>query len=229
MIELLPLILTSLWLGILTSISPCPLASNIAAVSFISQRIGKRRIIILSSFFYIIGRSISYIFLSFLIVKIAISIPKFSMFLQIYMNKILSFLLLFVGLVLLDVIKIPAINLNFSKNYGEKIDRFGVFGSLFLGVVFAFSFCPVSAALYFGSLIPISISSNSYFILPFSYGIGTGLPIFVFSLIIIFSISIISKFYESITKIEVYARKITGIIFLFVGIYYALAYIFKVI
>lgn len=149
MIELLPLILTSLWLGILTSISPCPLASNIAAISFVSYRIAKRRIVILSSLFYIIGRSISYIFLSFLIIKIAISIPKFSMFLQIYMNKILSFLLIFVGFVLLDVIKIPGISFNFSKNYSDKIDNFGVFGFLFLGILFAFSFCPVSAALFF--------------------------------------------------------------------------------
>ena len=227
--EFFALILTALWLGILTSISPCPLASNIAAVSFISQRIGKNKVVLLSSIFYIIGRSITYILISFLIVKIAISIPKFSMFLQISLNKILSFLLIFVGLVLLDIIKIPGINLNFSKNYAEKIDRFGIFGSLFLGIVFAFSFCPVSAALFFGSLIPISISSNSYFFLPLSFGIGSAMPIFIFSLLTIFSISIINKFYKGVTKIEVYARKITGVIFLLVGVYYALAHIFKLI
>lgn len=227
--EFFPLLLTSLWLGILTSISPCPLASNIAAISFVSYRISNKKIVLLSSFFYIIGRSITYIFISFLVVKIAISVPSFSMFLQIYMNKILSFLLIFVGLVLLDIIKIPGISFNFSGNLSEKIDKFGIFGSLFCGILFAFSFCPVSAALFFGSLIPISISSKSFFSLPFLYGIGTALPIFIFAILIFFSMSIVNKFYKSLAKIEVYARKITGLIFLLVGIYYALAHIFKII
>lgn len=229
MSQFLPLILTSLWLGILTSISPCPLASNIAAISFVSQRFGNKKVILFSSFFYILGRSLAYIIIAFLIIKISINIPKFSMFLQIHLNKILSFLLIFVGLILLDIIKIPSIGFNISEENRKKIDRFGLFGSLFLGILFAFSFCPVSAALFFGSLIPISISSNSIFAFPFIYGMGTALPIFVFSVLLFFGAELVGKAYHNLKKVEFYARKMTGLIFILVGLYYAFAYIFKII
>lgn len=225
----LPLILTSLWLGILTSISPCPLASNIAAISFVSQRFENKKIILFSSFLYILGRSLAYIIIAFLIIKISINVPKFSMFLQIHLNKILAFLLILVGLILLEIIKIPSIGFNISEENRKRIDRFGLFGSLFLGIIFAFSFCPVSAGIFFGSMIPISISSNSIFTLPFTYGIGTALPIFFFAILIFLSVELVDKFYHNLKKIEFYARKITGVIFILVGIYYVLAYLLKVI
>lgn len=229
MSQFLPSIFASLWLGILTSISPCPLASNIAAISFISQRFSNKKIILFSSFLYILGRSIAYIIIAFLIIKISINIPNFSMFLQIHLNKILAFLLILVGLILLNIIKIPSIGLNISEENRKNIDRFGLFGSLFLGILFAFSFCPVSAALFFGSLIPISISSNSIFFLPLTYGIGTALPIFIFSVLLFFSIELVEKAYHNLKRVEFYGRKITGIVFILIGIYYVLAYLFKII
>lgn len=227
--EFFGLILTSLWLGILTSISPCPLASNISAISFVSQRFGNKKIILFSSFLYILGRSIAYITIAFLIIKIAINIPKFSMFLQINLNKILGPLLILIGLILLNIIKIPSFGFNISEEKRKKIDKFGLFGSLFLGILFAFSFCPVSAGLFFGSLIPISISSKSIFALPLTYGIGTALPILIFSILIILSIELLDKFYHNLKKIEIFARKITGFVFILIGIYYALSYIFNVL
>ena len=225
----LNLILTSLYLGILTSISPCPLASNIAAISFISQEIIERKYIFFSSLLYTLGRCLTYILLSFLILKITINIPFVSMYLQIYMNKILSVLLIIVGLILIDIIKIPAIGLNFSQNPKEKIEKFGLFGSLIIGFIFALSFCPVSAALYFGSLIPLSISSNSFFFLPLFYGIGTSIPIFVFAVLLFFGSGLVEKTYKGFKKGEFYARKITGIVFILIGVYYALSHIFKVL
>ena len=222
------LFVSAIWLGILTSISPCPLATNIAAISYISHRINQKNTVILSGMLYTFGRSLTYIILGFLIIKALIDIPVLSDFLQRYMNKILGIILILVGMVLLEFLRLPLPSLPLSDKASKGIAEKGMFGSLLLGVLFALAFCPISAALFFGGLIPISIKAQSSFILPFIYGIGTALPVVFFALLVTAGTSYISQFYQKITKLEMYTKKATGVIFIFVGIYYVLAYIFEI-
>ena len=220
--------LSAIWLGILTSISPCPLASNIAAVSYISHRIAHKKFVFFSGILYSIGRSFTYITLGFLIVKAMVDIPLLSDFLQRYMNKILGVVLILVGMVLLDLLRINLPSLPFSENFTKKITKRGIFGAMLLGILFALAFCPVSAALFFGGLIPLSIKAESIIALPLIYGIGTGLPVLVFGTLFALGTEYINKVYSRVAKLENYTKRITGIIFILIGIYYSLTYIFEI-
>jgi cytochrome c-type biogenesis protein len=220
---------TAIWLGILTSVSPCPLATNIAAVSFISRRITQRNIVFLSGVLYTLGRSLTYIVLGVLIVKTLVDVPILSDFLQRYINKILGIVLILIGMVLLDLLRIPLSLPSVSENTAKKLADKGAIGSFPLGILFALAFCPVSAALFFGGLIPVAVKAQSGIGLPLIYGIGTGLPVLLFAGIVATGTSYINNLYHRITRIEFYTKKATGIIFIVVGIYYALAYIFEIV
>jgi cytochrome c-type biogenesis protein len=223
------LLASAVWLGILTSVSPCPLASNIAAVSFISRRITQRNTVFLSGILYTLGRSLTYIVLGVVIVKTLVDVPILSDFLQRYVNKILGIVLILVGMVLLDLLRVPLSFPSVSENVAKKLVAKGTLGSLLLGVVFALAFCPVSAALFFGGLIPIAIKAKSGVGLPMIYGIGTGLPVLLFASLVAAGAGYINNLYHRIAKIEFYTKKVTGIIFVLVGIYYALTYIFEIL
>jgi len=223
------IILTAFWLGILTSISPCPLATNIAAVSFLSKKIGHPNMVFLSGISYTIGRMLAYAILGFLIVKSLLSMPLVANFLQKYMNKALGPILIITGLFLFDVLKFNIPNLVISEKHQNKLVGSGIFGACALGFIFALSFCPISAALFFGSLIPLAVNSKIGLSLPFIYGIGTALPIFIFALGIALGITSLSRWFHKIAKLEIYARKITGAIFIAVGAYYIAAYIINIL
>jgi len=220
---------TAIWLGILTSISPCPLATNIAAVSFISHRITQRNTVFLSGVLYTLGRSLTYIALGVLIVKTLVDVPILADFLQRYINKILGIVLIIIGMVLLDLLRVPLSLPSVSENIAKKMIDRGVLGSLPLGIFFALAFCPVSAALFFGGLIPLAVKAQSGVGLPLIYGIGTALPVLLFAFLVAAGTGYINNIYHGITKIEFYTKKATGIIFVLVGIYYALAYIFELL
>ncbi len=219
---------TAFWLGILTSISPCPLATNIAAISFIARDMGSTRHVLTTGLLYTLGRTLAYVVLGALLVTSMLSIPNVAMFLQIYMNRALGPLLVVVGLILLDVIP-----LRFATSCGGgRLEHWaqsaGVWGSLPLGVIFALAFCPVSAALFFGSLIPLALSAGSRVTLPSLYGIATGLPVFVFAVLIGLGAHRVGKAFNKMTQIEKWARRVTGVVFVLAGIYLSLAHILGV-
>jgi len=220
---------TAVWLGILTSISPCPLATNIAAISFIARGMSSPGRVLATGVLYTLGRMLTYLVLGALLVASLLSIPEVAMFLQIYMNKALGPLLLVVGLILLDVIP-----LRFSTSCGgARVQNWaqsaGVWGSLPLGMIFALAFCPVSAALFFGSLLPLAVDAGSSVALPSLYGIGTGLPVFVFALLVGLGAQWVGKAFNKLTQIEKWARRATGVIFILVGLYFTLAYLLGVL
>ena len=220
-------LLSALWLGILTSISPCPLATNIAAVSFIGKNITCPYKTVMAGLIYTTGRILSYVLLGIIIVTGLLSIPSIANFLQHYINIILGPILILVGIILLEIIKI-----NFSAGFAstglhEKVKKFGLFGALLLGIIFALSFCPISAALFFGSLLSLSIEHNSKILFPLVYGIGTGLPVVLFAIIIAFSANSLGKAYNSLVKFEFWMRKITGILFILAGIYFIATHVFN--
>ena len=211
---------SAFWLGILTSISPCPLATNIAAVSYLSKKSNLLKQVISSSISYTIGRMFAYAILGILIIASLLSIPSISHFLQNYMNKVLGPILFLVGLFLLDVIRlnIPAFSISHERQ--EHLVRSGITGSFSLGILFALSFCPISAALFFGSLIPLSLQNKFGIILPLFYGFGTALPVLLFAIGITFGLQSINKWFHRVRIIELYTRKITGVIFIVAGLYY---------
>jgi sulfite exporter TauE/SafE len=221
-------LLSALWLGILTSISPCPLASNIAAVSFIVKRIDHTSFVFSSGLLYTLGRVIGYTVLGVLITSSLLSMPQASFFLQNYMNKILGPILIITGLFLLEILKFTSFGFSFSQKSTARLQDMGTVGALPLGILFALSFCPISAALFFGSLIPLSVKSGSNIIFPSVYGIGTGLPVLIVAILITVGIKNIGTIFKKITLFEYWMRKTTGVIFILVGIYYVLTHIFYV-
>ncbi|MCK4905581.1 sulfite exporter TauE/SafE family protein [bacterium] len=218
-------LLSALWLGILTSISPCPLATNIAAVSFLSKKINHPRMVLWSGLAYTLGRMTAYAVLGVIIISSLANVPAVANFLQKYMNKILGPILIIVGLFLLGILKLDFLNFSISSEKHNKLAEMGIFGSFTLGAVFALSFCPISAALFFGSLIPLALNNNFGIVLPFLYGIGTGLPVIIFAIGISFGIHSIAHWFNKLTKLEIYMRKVTGVIFILVGIYFLWSHI----
>ncbi len=218
---------SALWLGILTSISPCPLASNVAAISFLSKKIAHPALVFISGLAYTLGRMVSYAILGWIIIGSLLSVPQVAQFLQKYMGKALGPLLILTGLILLEVITIRLPGLSLSQKQNTKLAESGAPGAFLLGFIFALAFCPISAALYFGSLIPLAINSKSGIVLPFIYGIGTGLPVLIFAVAIALGVTSLSHWFHRVTRLEYYTRKITGVVFILVGLYYTEIYILR--
>ena len=220
---------TALWLGILTSISPCPLATNIASISLISYQVSKKTVVLLSGILHGAGRSLTYIAISMIIMKLALNISALSNFLQTYINKFLGIILILIGMFLLELFKWNLPSFTPSEKLSKRLSQSGLVGTFVLGALFALAFCPVSAALFFGSLIPISLKVKSAIGLPLIYGLGSALPVLAFAAVISVSSELVGKFYQNLNRVEFYAKRITGVIFILVGIYYVLAYIFEII
>ena len=216
---------SALWFGILTSISPCPLATNIAAISFLERHVNHPKDVIFSGIAYTLGRVFSYTVIGILVIASIAGVPIIANFLQTYMYKILGPVLVVVGLVLLDVLRLNMTGFSLSHDKQTKLAKSGLKGAFMLGVIFALSFCPISAGLFFGSLIPLALNNNFGIIFPILYGVGTGVPVIVFAIAITFGVFAVSHWFKRMTKIEKYTRKLTGVIFVIVGGYFIWGYI----
>ncbi len=217
---------SALWLGILTSISPCPLATNITAVSFVARGVGNPGKVFLTGALYTLGRALTYVTLGLLLVSSLVSAPYISHFLQKYMNQLLGPVLVFVGLVLLELIRFTLPKVGAGAQMHGRVRSLGIWGAVPLGVVFALSFCPVSAALFFGSLIPAALRYESGVMLPLLYGIGTAVPVLIFAVLIAWGARSVGHVYNKLAVLEKWARRITAGIFILVGIYYCLVHLF---
>jgi cytochrome c-type biogenesis protein len=219
---------SAFWFGILTSISPCPLATNITAMSFVARRVGSPRRVLLAGILYTVGRSLTYMTVGALLVWSLLSAPRVSLVLQRTMNKALGPILIVVGILLLEIIPLRLPSSGLTQKAGERIARWGPLGALLLGVLFALTFCPVSAALFFGSLLPLAIEEHSPLLLPALYGIGTGIPVLGFALAIALGAQSLGKAFGKLSQIERWVRWLTGLVFIGVGIYLTLLHLFRV-
>jgi cytochrome c-type biogenesis protein len=219
---------SALWLGILTAISPCPMATNVAAISYIGKRLGSPRQVLLGGVLYTVGRTVAYVGLAVVILAGLQSIPRVSTFLQEYMNKVLGPVLIVVGLFLLELIQLGGRS-DLGERLGRRVEGWGLAGALALGVIFALSFCPISAALFFGSLISLAVKYDSRILLPGVFGVGTALPVFAFAVIIGLGVGSLGAAFHKLQRFEWWARRVTGVVFIVVGIYYCLEYIFEVL
>jgi len=218
---------TAVWLGILTSISPCPLASNIAALSYLSKNVQSRGAILASGASYTLGRVVAYVGVSAIIVTGLLTVFSLAQFLQTWTNRIIGPVLILLGFVLLEWIRIPMPSMGSSERL-ERLAKGGSPGAAALGFIFALSFCPISAALFFGSLIPLSVEQGSKFLIPSLFGIGTAAPVAVFAVMIAFGARSIGKTYERITLFANWAKRVTGVVFLLAGLYYIVTYWFGI-
>ncbi len=218
-------LLSAFILGLMTAISPCPLATNITAIGFISKDIKSRRRVLLNGITYTVGRAISYTLIGFAFFFGA-SQFKLSGFLQQWGEKLLSPLLIVVGLFMLGVFSITIPGLSKLTDKVETSAQNGYWGALLLGLVFALAFCPYSGVLYFGMLIPMTISSTQGLFLPIVFALATGIPVIIFSWVIAFSINSIGKVYDRVKLFEQWFRKIVAVLFIAVGIYYFISIYF---
>jgi len=212
------------WLGILTSISPCPLVTNIAAISFVGRGIGRPGRVLLTGLLYTAGRATAYTALAVVLVNSLLSAPGVSHWLQKYMHGLLGPVLVVAAMALLDMLPLTAGTGGAGRWFQKRADKFGLAGAFVLGAVFAVSFCPVSAALFFGSLIPLSIKNSSGLMLPIIYGVGTALPVIGFGFAIAAGADALGRVFEKTAAFRLWAQRITGIVFLLAGIYLTLAY-----
>ncbi len=220
---------SAFWLGLLTSISPCPLATNIAAISFVGRDAGRTSRVLLAGSLYAFGRVIAYTAIGALVVASILSAPGASLWLQRNISLFVGPLLVLVGMILLGLIELPISTGSGLNRVRERIQKMGIAGSVFLGILFALSFCPVSAALFFGSLIPLAVSHNSSFLLPAVYGIGTGVPVIVFSIALSLGAKSLGSLFQKVTATEQKIRLITGLVILLIGIWLTLQHVFQVI
>lgn len=222
------LFFSAMWLGILTAISPCPLATNIAAISFIGRKAGQKNHVIASGLLYSAGRTIAYVLLGFVIAAGMLGSANASRFLQEYMNEALGPVLIALGLVLLGRVGSGASLHIGAEKLQEKAKNGGLLWAAPIGFLFALSFCPVSAGLFFGGLLPLALKHQSSIMLPMVYGIGTSLPVVIFAFLMAFGSVYVGKAFNRLTHIEIWIRRLTGTAFILAGIYYCLTHIYGV-
>ena len=208
--------ITAFILGILTAVSPCPLATNITAIGFISKDIENRHRIFINGFLYTFGRIVTYTVLGFILIPIlreGASMFMVQKAVSKYGEMLIAPVLIIIGIFMLDIIKLNLPKINIGGESLKKKTK-GGWGAMLLGVLFALAFCPTSGVFYFGMLIPLSAAETG----------GYLLPVILFAWILAYSVAGLGKFYNRIQIFEKWFRKIVAILFIAVGIYYAIVF-----
>ncbi|MBT3207250.1 MAG: sulfite exporter TauE/SafE family protein [Bacteroidetes bacterium] len=211
-------ILSAFLLGLMTAISPCPLATNITAIGFISKDIESQKKVFVNGLVYMLGRAVSYTTIG-LIFFFGASQFDISGVLQEWGEKLLGPLLIIIGLFMLGILKLAIPGISSLTEKMESKANSGFWGVLLLGIVFALAFCPYSGVLYFGMLIPMTVGSASGLILPFVFAIATGIPVIIFAWLIAFSVGTIGNLYNKIKVFETWFRRVIAVVFIVIGIY----------
>lgn len=221
-------LLAAFALGLLTAIAPCPLATNVTATAYIAKTITDKKKVLLSGLLYTLGRVFSYTIIGAIIYFGASKFQIAKLF-QGNGEKYIGFVLIIIGLIMLDVIKLNFIKGgNFTDRLSEKFKSKGLLGSFLLGALFALAFCPYSGALFFAMLIPMTLSADAGLALPVVFSFGTGLPVILFAFVIAFSMEKLGIYFKAITKVEKVMRFLAGLVFILTGLYYINIY-FKII
>ncbi|MCD6183995.1 MAG: sulfite exporter TauE/SafE family protein [Thermovirga sp.] len=217
---------SALWLGILASISPCPLASNIAAFSFIERDCTHRKQVLKAGLFYTLGRIVTFTFLGFLMVKSTSSVPILSMALQKHGNMFLGPILIIVGVFVLDLLEIPPMKITSrirvcNSHIGSSK------GAFLMGIIFALALCPVSAALFFGGLIPLAVKAQRALLLSAIFGLGTAIPVSLLAFSLSLGITAFIKSEQKLQHIQIWIRGTSGLVMIFIGLYFCIVYNLK--
>ena len=216
-------IVTAFVLGLLTAVSPCPLATNITAIGYISRNIESKRRIFWNGILYTAGRIIAYSVLGAILIYI-LHKGEDMFFIQKGISKwgeiLIAPAMILIGLFMLfgDRLRLP--KFGFSGNIeSDKVK--GIWGSLLLGMLFAMAFCPTSGVLYFGMLIPMSAQATAGYFLPVIFAFATGLPVILVAWLLAYSMAGVGKFYHRMKIFQKWFNRIVAILFILVGFYYA--------
>ena len=209
------------WLGVLTSVCPLPLAGNLAAVALIGRQVDSPRRIVLSGIAYAGGRVVVYVVLGALIVPAAISAVDVSKVLQFYVNTLLGPILILAGVLLLGLIRIPLPKPSRAERWQGRSAN-GFWSPALLGLLSALFFGPVAAALFFGSLIPLSVAHRSPVVFPIIYGLGTGLPALIIGPASGMGARWVAEASGVVTQIGRWVRSVAGVLFVIVGVFLTL-------
>lgn len=215
---------TAILLGLLTAVSPCPLATNITAIGYISKDIESGHRIFWNGLLYTLGRIIVYTGIGFILIPVlreGASIYPIQKVISKYGEMVISPVLILIGLFMLfgDKLNLPVSGFN---NKGEKLKRHGSWGSLLIGMLFSLAFCPSSGIFYFGMLIPMSAAETGGYLLPLVFAIATGLPVIIAAWILAYSVAKLGKFYRRMQAFQKQLNLIIALLFIAVGIYYAI-------
>ena len=219
-------VITAFILGLLTAVSPCPLATNITAIGFIGKDIENRHRIFINGLLYTLGRVVTYTVLGFILIPIlreGASMFSVQKAVSKYGEILIAPLLIVIGIYMLDLIKLNIPKISINGEYVKKRTK-GSWGALFLGIIFSLAFCPSSGIFFFGMLIPLSAAEAGGYLLPVVYAIATGLPVILVAWVLAYSVAGLGKFYNRIKAFEKWFRKIVAILFIAVGIYYAVMF-----
>lgn len=219
-------VITAFILGLLTAVSPCPLATNITAIGFIGKDIENRHRIFINGLLYTLGRVVTYTVLGFILIPIlreGASMFAVQKAVSKYGEILIAPLLIVIGIYMLDLIKLNIPKISINGEYVKKRTK-GSWGALFLGIIFSLAFCPSSGIFFFGMLIPLSAAEAGGYLLPVVYAIATGLPVILVAWVLAYSVAGLGKFYNRIQAFEKWFRKIVAILFIAVGIYYAVMF-----
>ena len=216
----IPLV-AAFFIGLVMTFSPCPLATNITAIAFISKKIGDNRHTLLVGTLYALGRMVAYIGLTALIVNAGLNIQSISLFLQEYGEKLIGPFLVIMGILMLEIVDIPSIG---GQGWLQKIELYlgekGYLGGFLLGVIFALALCPFAAVLFFGMLIPVALKTGDAIFVPAVFGIATALPVIIISLVLVSGVNRVSGMMTAVQKNEKWIKWAVAAVFIIVGVYY---------
>lgn len=219
-------VLTAFLLGLLTAVSPCPLATNIAAVGYISKDLENRRRIFFNGLLYTLGRVVAYTLLGAVLIAVlraGASVFAIQKAIGKWGETLIAPALVLIGLFMLFGYRLNLPKFGFSGR-GERIGRNGGWGALLLGVLFSLAFCPTSGVFYFGMLIPMSAAETGGYLLPVVFAVATGLPVVVVAWLLAYSVAGLGAFYNRMQAIQKWLTRIVGLLFIAVGIYYGVIY-----
>ncbi len=216
-------LLTAFLLGLMTAISPCPLATNITALAYISKDVESRRTVFLNGIYYTLGRALTYTILGS-IIFFGASKFQISRAVQANGEKWIGPLLILIGIFMLGVIKLPGTSGTIIQRFADKVKLGSGWGALFLGMIFALAFCPYSGVLYFGMLMPLVLSQPSGLLFLPDFAVATGLPVILLAYVLAFSIGGIGKYYNKIKTFEIWFRRIVAVLFIVTGFYFVWIY-----
>lgn len=216
-------VLTAFLLGLLTALSPCPLATNIAAIGFIGKEMENRKRVFRNGLLYTLGRILAYTLLGFVLILIlneGSSMFGIQKTIGTWGERVLGPALLVIGLFMLfgDRLNLPQFGF---KGNAEGFARKGGWGALLIGILFALAFCPTSGVFYFGMLIPLSATTTAGYLLPPVFAIATALPVLVVAWILAFSVQQMGRFYGRMRIVQRWMNLFVGVLFIGIGIYYS--------
>jgi len=216
-------LIAAFFIGLMNAVSPCTVATNITAIVYISKRIENSKATIIVGFLYTFGRMFTYTLLASLIVYVGLNEQAIALPLQQYGEMLIGPFMILCGLIMLETIKLDFIKMpKSSDKIKQRLAEHGYFGAFLLGAIFALAFCPFSAVLYFGMLLPLAFQTKDAIFLPIAFSFATGLPVIILSIILAFSMKKIGEIMHKIQVIELWARRISAAVFIIAGIYYLL-------